>query len=48
MGVEEKRSKTNRGGQSGEMGSRKIIKQKKSEGSSKILGIVEDIHSRTQ
>ena len=48
VGVEEKRSKTNRGGQSGGMGSRKIIKQKESEESSKILGIVEEIHSRTQ
>ena len=48
VGVEEKRSETNRGGQSGGMGSRRNIKQKESEESSKILGIVEDIHSRTQ
>jgi len=48
VGVEEKRSKTNRGGQSGGMGSRINIKQKESEGSSRILGIMEDIYSRIQ
>ena len=47
-GVEEERSKTNRGRQSREMESRKNIKQKESKGSSKILGTVEGIYSRTQ
>ena len=46
--TEEERSETNRDGQSGEMESRKNIKQKESEGSSRILGTVEEIYNRTQ
>ena len=44
--TEEGRSETNRDRWSKEMESRKNIKQKKSEGSSKILDTVEEVYSR--
>jgi len=46
--TESRRGEASRSRESQRVGSRKNIKQKKSKGSSKVFGVIEEVYSRTQ